>query len=38
MVEKRVVCRGLVGRSEGRDKWVEVGVDGRRVLRRIFRK
>jgi hypothetical protein len=38
MVEGRGVCRVLVGKPGGRDYCGEPGIDGRLVLRWIFRK
>jgi hypothetical protein len=38
MGEGRGVHRVLVGRPEGRDQWGDRGVDGRIILRWIFRK
>jgi hypothetical protein len=36
--EGRGVYRVLVGNPEGRSHWGDPGVDGRIILRRIFRK
>jgi hypothetical protein len=38
MLEERGVYRALVGKPEGRDHWGNPGVDGRTILRWIFRK
>jgi hypothetical protein len=38
MGEGRVVYRILVGKLRERDHWGDPGVDGRIILRRIFRK
>jgi hypothetical protein len=38
MGEKRDVCRVLVGRSGGKRPLADPGVDGRIILRWIFRK
>ena len=38
MGERRVVYRVLVGKPEGRDHLGDPGVDGRIILRWIFRK
>jgi hypothetical protein len=38
MGEGRGVYRVLVGKPEGKDHLVDPGVDGRIILRRIFRK
>jgi hypothetical protein len=35
--EERVVQRGLVGNMRERDHWKNSGLDGRIILRRIFR-
>jgi hypothetical protein len=32
------LLQGLVGKSEGKDHLVDPGVEGRIILRRIFRK
>jgi hypothetical protein len=37
-VGERGVCRILVGKPEGKDHLEDLGVDGRIILRRIFRK
>jgi hypothetical protein len=36
--EGRGVCRVLVGKPEGRDHMQDPGIDGRIILRWIFRK
>ena len=38
MVEKIVACRVLVGKPERRDYLGDPGIDGRIILRRIFKK
>jgi len=38
MGEGRVVYRGLVGKPGGKNQWRDSGVDGRIILRWIFRK
>jgi hypothetical protein len=38
MVEERGVYRGLVGKLEGKNHWGDPDVDGRIILRWIFRK
>jgi len=38
MGEGRGVCRGLVGKPGKRDHWGDLDVEGRIILRRIFRK
>jgi hypothetical protein len=38
MWEGRGVYRDLVGKPEGKDHFVDPDVDGRIILRRIFRK
>jgi hypothetical protein len=38
MGERRVVHRVLVGKPEGRRQWRDPDVDGRVILRWIFRK
>jgi hypothetical protein len=38
MGEDRGVNRVLVGKPEGKSQWIDAGVDGRIILRRIFRK
>jgi len=38
MEERRPVCRVLVGKPEGRDHLENPGIDGRVILRWIFRK
>jgi hypothetical protein len=36
--ERRGLCRFLVGKLRERDHLEDIGVDGRRILKRIFRK
>ena len=38
LAQRRVVCRVLVGKPEGKGNLKEPGVDGRIILRWIFRK
>ena len=38
MGERRCVCRVLVGKPEGKNHFGDPGVDGRTILRWIFRK
>jgi hypothetical protein len=38
MGEGRGVYRVLVGKREGRDHWGDPGVDGKIILKRIFKK
>jgi len=38
MEERRVLCRVLVGKPEERDHFEEPGMDGKIILRWIFRK
>jgi len=38
MGDGRGVCRVMVGKPEGKDHLEDPGVDGRIILRRIFRK
>ena len=38
MGERRGVYRVLVGKSEGKNHWEDPGLDGRIILRWIFRK
>jgi len=38
MGERRGVCRGLVGKPEGKNRLGDPDIDGRIILRWIFRK
>jgi hypothetical protein len=38
MGEVRGICRVLVGKPEGKDHWGDPGIDGRIILRWIFKK
>ena len=38
IVERRGIYRGLVGKSEGKNHFEDTGVDGRIMIRWIFRK
>jgi hypothetical protein len=38
LVEGRSVYRVLVGKPEGKNHWGDPGIEGRIILRRIFRK